>query len=426
MNKILLAVVALGLVGALVGGGLFAYFSDTETSSGNTYTTNTITLAVDDGSGFEEQWTSDPADLDLKPCQWVIWEQDTLKNTGDRIGKIDFELNITGWSGGTYPEPEANLQGPDICDIQNGMDLIVVANHDSNIINIIGDATTVGEAFDNLIAAGYDTNDILFSGKLTEFDGVPGDLGALNAALPFPLGTPGDGDELPIQFILHLGTHPTDDNLMQGDQVTVDKSYTLRQYLCNETEGGEGGKEQNLPTGVISAIGHYPGQEDNPALTAEGAAFKAYWEVKFSGIGPGYDVVDGLWYTAWCIDHRHTMSANWAYNVQLKSSLDADIYTYAVEWGYDGAPFPNAFNYVNYLINTYDATNAGESDLQRAIWYFINGYDWGDLTAGAQAMVSDALLNGADFWPEEGQMAAVVMFREYPYLMQVCIIEVDP
>jgi predicted ribosomally synthesized peptide with SipW-like signal peptide len=422
MNKVLLTVIALGLVGALVGGGLFAYFSDTETSSGNTYTANTITLAVDDGDGFEEHWTSDPATLDLKPCQWVIWEQDILKNTGDRIGKLDFKLDITGWSGGDYPEPEANLQADGICDIQDGMDLIVVANHDSTIIDKIGNATNVGEAFDNLLAAGFNTDDILFSGKLSEFDDIPGDLGGLNAD---PFGT-GDGAELPVQFILHLGTHPTDDNLMQGDQVTVDKTYTIRQYLCDETEGGEGGKEQVLPTGVVSAIGHYPGQELNPALAAEGAAFNSYWEVKFSGIGPGYDVVDDLWYAAWCIDHRHTMSTNWAYNVQLKSSLDPDIYTYAVEWGYDGPPFPNAFNYVNYLINTYNATNAGESDLQRAIWYFINGYDWGDLNAGAQTLVSDALLNGAEFWPEEGQMAAVVMFREYPYLMQVCIIEVDP
>jgi len=423
MKALLTTMIAVALVGGLVGGGLFAYFSDTETASG-TYTNNKISLAVDDGTGFEEHWTTDPVELDLKPCQWVIWEKDILKNTGDRIGKIDVDMTITGWSGGDYPEPEANLQDPDICDIEDGMEIMVFNDDDDAIITMIGDADNVGEAFDNLQAAGYDMTKLLFSGKLADFAVGPADLGSLEAD---PLGA-GNGEELKIMFVVHLGNHPVDDNLMQGDKVTVDKSYRLRQYLCDEDEGGEGGKLQVLPECFVEAKGHYPG-DATAAQAALGEAFKSYWEVYFTNIPAGdYDVENNKLYAAWCIDHRHTMGYNWTYNVKLMSSLDPDIYSLVINWGYDGIPVPEVFNYVNYLINTYDASNSGESDLQRAIWYFINGWDYAKVSTypGAKAMVDDALLNGASFVPGEGQIAAVVMFRESPNKMQVSILEVDP
>jgi predicted ribosomally synthesized peptide with SipW-like signal peptide len=37
-KKILFSIMAIALVGALIGGGLYAYFSDVETSTGNVFT----------------------------------------------------------------------------------------------------------------------------------------------------------------------------------------------------------------------------------------------------------------------------------------------------------------------------------------------------------------------------------------------------
>ena len=44
MKKILISLMTIAMVGALVGGGVFAYFSDVETSTGNTFTAGTLNL----------------------------------------------------------------------------------------------------------------------------------------------------------------------------------------------------------------------------------------------------------------------------------------------------------------------------------------------------------------------------------------------
>ena len=50
MSKILISLMTIALVGALVGGGIYAYFSDTETSTGNTFIAGTLDLNLDGGN----------------------------------------------------------------------------------------------------------------------------------------------------------------------------------------------------------------------------------------------------------------------------------------------------------------------------------------------------------------------------------------
>jgi len=50
-RKILAAIVVIGLVGFALGWGTYSYFSDTETSSGNTFTAGTLDLKVDGRDG---------------------------------------------------------------------------------------------------------------------------------------------------------------------------------------------------------------------------------------------------------------------------------------------------------------------------------------------------------------------------------------
>jgi len=49
-KKILISLSVIGLVAAIVVGGTIAYFSDTETSTGNTFTAGAIDLKVDNTS----------------------------------------------------------------------------------------------------------------------------------------------------------------------------------------------------------------------------------------------------------------------------------------------------------------------------------------------------------------------------------------
>jgi predicted ribosomally synthesized peptide with SipW-like signal peptide len=49
-KKILVSVMVIGLVSALAGAGLYAYFSDTETSTGNTFQAGTLNISLDGGS----------------------------------------------------------------------------------------------------------------------------------------------------------------------------------------------------------------------------------------------------------------------------------------------------------------------------------------------------------------------------------------
>ncbi|MEW6769865.1 MAG: TasA family protein [Bacillota bacterium] len=62
MRKILIALLGVLLVAALAGAGTFAYFSDTETSTGNTFTAGTLNLQVG---------TSDPTSAKIDSSTWA-------------------------------------------------------------------------------------------------------------------------------------------------------------------------------------------------------------------------------------------------------------------------------------------------------------------------------------------------------------------
>jgi len=65
-KKILLGIMTIGLVAMLAGTGLYAYFSDTETSVGNVFTAGTIDISIDPTVG---QPVTLNGFVDLKPCQ---------------------------------------------------------------------------------------------------------------------------------------------------------------------------------------------------------------------------------------------------------------------------------------------------------------------------------------------------------------------
>lgn len=91
MRKILFSLMTLVLVVGLVGGGAFAYFSDTEESKGNTFTAGTIDLEMNEEN---PRVSAIFTFSDIKPCKDMEPVVIKLKNVGQNNGylyqKIDY------------------------------------------------------------------------------------------------------------------------------------------------------------------------------------------------------------------------------------------------------------------------------------------------------------------------------------------------
>jgi len=126
------------------------------------------------------------------------------------------------------------------------------------------------------------------------------------------------------------------------------------------------------------------------------------WMVALSGVGAGFDVADGT-YTGWCVDTEHGIDRTQTYLVNLYSSYDAALPAEiaGVDW-----------NRINYVLNNKDAGTA--DDIQAVLWYIVSGdwytdAAWGySHTATADAILADAMANGAGYEPEEGDILAVI------------------
>jgi predicted ribosomally synthesized peptide with SipW-like signal peptide len=95
MRKILIALLGVLLVAALAGAGTFAYFSDTETSTGNTFTAGTLDLTLGESEGAPVNLTN------MKPgdtAEGTI----TVKNVGSLAGSLYATANYVE-KDGTQP-----------------------------------------------------------------------------------------------------------------------------------------------------------------------------------------------------------------------------------------------------------------------------------------------------------------------------------
>ncbi|RPF43055.1 camelysin [Thermodesulfitimonas autotrophica] len=69
MRKILIALLGVLLVAALAGAGTFAYFSDTETSTGNSFTAGTLDLGLANAAGLDP--TGSTSATWVSPSNWA-------------------------------------------------------------------------------------------------------------------------------------------------------------------------------------------------------------------------------------------------------------------------------------------------------------------------------------------------------------------
>jgi len=199
-RKILTAVFVVGLVATMAGAGIYAYFSDTETSTGNIFTAGTLNLQIRDGDeswgdGVTSTWTMS----NMKPgdtCTGFVGLR--------RLGTISADhLEIACSNSVTDPPgPESDTE-EGTTDMDEAMEITHMLYYDDtwevDLLALLTDQNGNGiKDLDDFETQGFD------------------DLTPPNGATWF---------EMDLRF------HPTlADNDYQGDTLTTTILFTLNQH----------------------------------------------------------------------------------------------------------------------------------------------------------------------------------------------------
>ncbi len=148
---------------------------------------------------------------------------------------------------------------------------------------------------------------------------------------------------------------------------------------------------------------------------------ESYFLTTLSGVPVGEDISNGV-YLGWCMDVDVSMPRDVSHVVTLYSSLSPPTELSGEAW-----------DMVNYILNH---KQGGRMDIQAALWYFVKmnpiGSPWGYYenpaygyppSAATQAMVADALANGAGFVPGPEDVLAIICVPTT--LIQTSIIEYE-
>jgi len=221
-RKVLVSVMFIALAGALIGGGIYAYFSDTETSTGNTFTAGTLNLVPStDGTGPGGKYTVTAGGdgvngkvvfTKLAPGDSgsITW---TLDNNGNLDGTLTIASNVTFEENGSN-EPESAVSG------NNGggdgdLDEYMGVRLKRNGTYILGDAS----------------NYVPFSGLEAVLDAESRSLtasGTLTYVLEWEIASDVKGAGTDGEFGTGDDTQ-IDDNIIQSDKATLDITFTLDQ-----------------------------------------------------------------------------------------------------------------------------------------------------------------------------------------------------
>jgi predicted ribosomally synthesized peptide with SipW-like signal peptide len=198
MTKILLSLMTVALVAGMAGGGLFAAFSDTETSEGNTFTAGVLDLKV--------EGKDDPVgvlfNVDcMKPGDWRELTAN-VTNEGCVDGIADIHFLVTSCNENGIMEPEVGAPGED--------------------------GTAIGELCDNLeVGLAYDGVPVDLSAYDANSDGVV-TMGELSGA-DIDLGPLGAYDTATITLTLSIPI--TVGNCIMSDDCVLDIDFTLHQPI---------------------------------------------------------------------------------------------------------------------------------------------------------------------------------------------------
>ena len=118
MKKILISLMAIALVVGLVGAGTMAYFSDTETSTGNTFTAGTLNITLGTSSwsaGFDN----------MKPGDTVTFTL-PVNNEGSLPLNYTVTTTLSGTlAGGTNPCTQVTAPTSGSLDVGGSVNIVV-------------------------------------------------------------------------------------------------------------------------------------------------------------------------------------------------------------------------------------------------------------------------------------------------------------
>jgi spore coat-associated protein N len=222
MKKIILSMMTIGLVLAIIGGGTWAYFSDTETSTGNSFTAGTLNLIpVTSGTGPTGKYTittggdginGNVVFTRLAPGDSgsITW---TLTNNGNLDGTLTIASTTTFIENGSN-EPETAVVGNN--NGSNGdLDEYMGVRVKRNAIYILGDAINYVPISGLAAVLNAESQLLVASGSLTyvlEWQ-IAIDVKGAGADGKFDTG-----DDVQV-----------DDNIIQSDSATVDINFALTQ-----------------------------------------------------------------------------------------------------------------------------------------------------------------------------------------------------
>ena len=105
-KKILVSLSVIAAVAAIAIGGTIAYFSDTETSAGNTFSTGVIDIKIDEQNPWTESWNI----KDMKPCEtgYITFN---IQNPGDNPVNVWKTVTVTETIDTPINEPECVYGG---------------------------------------------------------------------------------------------------------------------------------------------------------------------------------------------------------------------------------------------------------------------------------------------------------------------------
>jgi len=109
-KKIIISLTVIGVIAAIAIGGTIAYFSDTETSTGNTFSTGVIDIWVDNQNPWTESWDIE----DMKPCE-TGYINFVIHNPGNNPVNVWKHIKNIVTDDGFVTEPEC-MQGGGIWD----------------------------------------------------------------------------------------------------------------------------------------------------------------------------------------------------------------------------------------------------------------------------------------------------------------------
>jgi len=222
MKKILLSVAIIGAVAAIVVGATTAYFSDTETSTGNTFTAGTIDIAVDDQNPWSQ---SVPFVLaDMKPSQ-VDYTNFAIKNVGTNPTNVWKKVSGVTVDENGVNEPECVAYGGTWTGgtKQNGILDIDCANYDQAMINNKIDEVIT---YDLSVIVKDNQNQPIWNQTLYNMNKTIAQIDAMGGNGTF-LGMIPSGYSMDVTESYHMAS--STENWAQSDKMTFNITVTAEQ-----------------------------------------------------------------------------------------------------------------------------------------------------------------------------------------------------